>query len=306
MNALARLQEVVGKLPAMSEPPQSDRLVPPTGFTALLTTFTAGAMAFLAVFTLALSLATGRVADRWANELSQSSTIRISAPAEEMEAQTSAVLQVLETTSGVAFARVLGNEEQRVLLEPWFGADLPLDDLPIPRLIEVIEEEDGYDPEGLRLRLSAEAPGAFLDDHTRWRRPLVSAANSLRMLGWTALVLIGLSMAAMVTLAARAALAANAQVIRVTRLVGARDTYIASAFVRRFTLRAFYGSLLGAALAMIIVAFLPEPSDRDAFLTGIGFRGWSWILPLLIPPFCAIVAFLATRRAAFRTLNEVT
>lgn len=306
MNALARLQEVVGKLPAMSEPPQSDRLVPPTGFTALLTTFTAGAMAFLAVFTLALSLATGRVADRWANELSQSSTIRISAPAEEMEAQTSAVLQVLETTSGVAFARVLGNEEQRVLLEPWFGADLPLDDLPIPRLIEVIEEEDGYDPEGLRLRLSAEAPGAFLDDHTRWRRPLVSAANSLRMLGWTALVLIGLSMAAMVTLAARAALAANAQVIRVTRLVGARDTYIASAFVRRFTIRAFYGSLLGAALAMIIVAFLPEPSDRDAFLTGIGFRGWSWILPLLIPPFCAIVAFLATRRAAFRTLNEVT
>ncbi len=306
MSAAVRLRHLVEKLRVWSEPPQSDRLVPPTGFTALLTIFTAGAMAFLAVFTLALSLATGRVADRWANELSQSSTIRISAPAEEMDAQTSAVLSVLETTSGVAFARVLGNEEQRVLLEPWFGADLPLDDLPIPRLIEVIEEEEGYDPEGLRLRLSAEAPGAFLDDHTRWRRPLVSAANSLRLLGWTALGLIGLSMAAMVTLAARAALSANAQVIRVTRLVGARDTYIASAFVRRFTLRAFYGSLLGAALAMILVSLLPEPSDRDAFLTGISFRGWSWVLPLLIPPFCAIVAFWATRRAAFSTLSEVT
>ena len=38
----------------------------------------------------------------------------------------------------------------------------------------------------------------------------------------------------MITLAARAALATNAEVIRVLRLVGAKDSYIARAFVRRF------------------------------------------------------------------------
>jgi cell division transport system permease protein len=54
-------------------------------------------------------------------------------------------------------------------------------------------------------------------------------------------------MAAMITLAANAALAANAQVIGVLRLVGARDTYIARAFVRRFTLRALTGAAAGAA-----------------------------------------------------------
>ena len=42
-----------------------DRIVPPTGFTAHLTLFSAGAMAFLAVFALALALATGRLADRF-------------------------------------------------------------------------------------------------------------------------------------------------------------------------------------------------------------------------------------------------
>ena len=66
----------------------SDRVVPPTGYSARLTIFTAGAMAFLAVFALALSLAAGRLADRWSDALARASTIRISAPAAEIEAQT--------------------------------------------------------------------------------------------------------------------------------------------------------------------------------------------------------------------------
>jgi len=58
-------------------------VVPPTGITARLTAFAAAAMAFLTVFALALSLATGRLADRWGSALAQSSTIRISAPEEQ-------------------------------------------------------------------------------------------------------------------------------------------------------------------------------------------------------------------------------
>ena len=85
----------------------------------------------------------------------------------------------------------------------------------------------------------------MLDDHTRWRRPLAVAAERLRLLGVLSIVLIGAPMAAMITLAANAALAANAQVIRVLRLVGARDSYIARAFVRRFTLRALAGAAVG-------------------------------------------------------------
>lgn len=286
--------------------PKADRVVPPSGYTANLTTFTAAAMAFLTVFALALSLATGRLADRWAQELALSSTVRISAPLAELDQQTRAAQDVLRTTPGVATSRVMGDEEQRLLLEPWFGPDLPVEALPIPRLIEVIEDSDGYDPEGLRLRLSAEAPGAVLDDHTRWREPLVNAAQKLRLLGWTAIGLIGFSMAAMITLAARAALSANAQVIQVTRLVGARDVYIARAFVRRFTIRALLGALVGTLLGMIAISLLPSAAAEGAFLTGLGFVGLEWFWPLLIPLLGAIVAFWATRTAAFKTLKEVT
>lgn len=294
-----------GVLDVLKGDRQADRVVPPSGFTSQLTSFTAAAMAFLTVFALALSLATGRLADRWNAELARTSTVRISAPAGQMAAQSQAVLEVLRTTPGIKTARVMSDAEQRKLLEPWFGPDLPLETLPIPRLIEVVESGQGPDVVGLRLRLSAEAPGAVLDDHTRWRRPLVSAARRIRMFGLFSILLIACSTAAMITLAAQSALAANLQVIHVLRLIGARDVYIVRAFVRRFTARAFAGAVVGTALAMAATFFLPAAAEEGAFLTGLGFQGLHWLLPVLVPPLTAVVAFWATRTAAFRTLTRL-
>jgi len=290
----------------MSGDQHADRIVPPTGFTARLTGFTAGAMAFLTVFALALSLATGRLADRWSSELSKTSTVRISAPEAQLASQSQAVLKILQTTPGIASSRLMTDAEQRALLEPWFGTDLPLDTLPIPSLIEVVEEEVGPDMDGLRLRLSAEAPGAVLDDHTRWRRPLATAAGRLRLLAVISMVLILGATTAMITLAAQSALAANGQVIHVLRLVGARDNYIAKAFVRRFTFRAFLGALVGVAIGMLSILLLPSAAEEGAFLTGLGFQGWHWLIPLIIPPIAGFVAFWATRFAATRSLDRMT
>ncbi len=284
---------------------QADRVVPPTGHTAWLTTFTAGAMTFLAVFALALSLATGRLAARWSEALANTATIRISAPPEQMQQQTDTVLALLATTPGIASSRALTDDEQKTLLAPWFGPDLPVEALPLPRLIEVTETGEGYDSEGLRQRLAAEAPGAVLDDHTRWRRPLATAAARLNLLAGLSILLIGAAMAAMITLAANAALAANAQVIRVLRLVGAQDDYIAAAFVRRFTLRALAGAAAGAAAGMIGISLLPAVDEAGGFLTGLGFQGAGWLLPLALPPVAGLVALFATRAAAFRKLREV-
>jgi cell division transport system permease protein len=285
---------------------RSDSVVPPTGFTAWLTVFTSGAMALLAVFALALSFATGRLADRWEGELAQSATIRISAPAGQVAAQTEAALRILEQTPGVRSARALTADEQAGLLAPWFGSDIQLSDLPVPQLIEVRETAEGFDPQGLRLRLSAEVPGAVLDDHSRWRRPLVEAAERLRTLGYLSIGLLTAATAAMITLAAGASLSANAQVIGVLRLIGARDVFIARAFVRRFTLRALLGASIGTAFAMAAIAVLPAPAPEASFLTGLGFRGIEWLWPLLVPPLAAAVAFLSTRTAALRRLRDTT
>jgi cell division transport system permease protein len=282
-----------------------DRIVPPTGFTAQLTLFAAAAMAFLAVFALALALATGRLSDRWASELAGSVTVRVSASLDEQATATQATMQILATTPGAGQPRLLPADEVAALLTPWFGPDMPVDALPVPSLIELPIAGEDFDPQGLRLRLEAEAPGATLDDHTEWRRPLVTAANRLRMMGIVSLLLIGAASASMITLAAKAALAANGQVIRVLRLIGARDITIATAFVRRFTKRAAVGATVGTLFGMAGIAMLPGMDAAGGFLTGLGFQGWGWLLPLLIPVVAAAVGFFATRWAALKMLGAV-
>ena len=103
----------------------------------------------------------------------------------------------------------------------------------------------------------------------------------------------------MITLAANAALAANAQVIRVLRLVGARDSYIARAFVRRFTLRALSGAAVGTVAGHDRRGCsCPSTDTAGGFLTGLGFQGLGWLWPLALPPLAAVVAFVATRASA--------
>jgi len=125
-------------------------------------------------------------------------------------------------------------------------------------------------------------------------------------LGWVAILLIGAAVGAMVTLAANAALAANAQVVAVLRLVGATDRYIAEAFIRRFTIRAFIGAAVGMIFGMLAVLLLPSASDDAGFLTGLGFQGVGWLAPLLIPVVAGGVALIATRIASRKALEALS
>ena len=120
------------------------------------------------------------------------------------------------------------------------------------------------------------------------------------------ITLIGATVAAMITLAAQAALSANLRIIAVLRLVGAKDAYIARAFVRRFTLRAAGGALVGVLIGVAVVALMPQGDASSSLLLGVGFEGADWAWPVLIPVMVAIVAFFATRAAAFRRLREQT
>ena len=283
----------------------AERVVPASGFTAMLTILSSAAMAFLAVLALALALAAGDVAERWEGELAGTATIRISAPVEQREAQVDAVLTTLSQTPGIATTRMIDEAEQMELLAPWFGRDLPLGSLRLPVLIEVTEEGEGPDLEGLRQRLAAEAPGAIYDNHGRWRMPLIEAADRLRAIALTALVLIAGVMATTIALAASAALAANGQIIDVLRLVGARDAWIVRAFVRRFSARALFGAALGTGVALVVLILFPSGVETG-ILDELGFRGVQWVLPLLVPACAAGLALVATRVAAARRLNEVS
>lgn len=283
----------------------ADLVVPPSGATAWLTILSSAIMGFLAVFAIAFWFATDRLADRWDQELSQTATIRIAAEDGDVGARVEAVETILRETDGIEMYRSLSDEEQRLLLEPWFGPDLPVSELNLPRLIELVAGNPGYDGAALTTRLANEVPEAIFDDHTTWRAPLSKAAARLRMMGILALALIAVGMGAMITLAAKASLAANSQVVELLRLIGAQDSFVARAFVRRITLRALAGSAIGVVLGIAVTAVLPSSDVPGAYLSNLGFQGLQWLWLVLLPIFAAIVAFFATRLVALRIVRKV-
>ncbi len=67
-------------------------IVPRSGWAAALTALTALAMSYLAVLTLSAGIAAERLAETWGSELAGVATVRISVPADALEARVTAVL----------------------------------------------------------------------------------------------------------------------------------------------------------------------------------------------------------------------
>ena len=280
------------------------QVVPNTGFTKWLTTFTAGAMSFLAVVGLAFSLICSDLSNEWGESLKNSS-LRLSAPTDLLEKQTNMALAILEQTSGVESARLVGIGAKKKLLEPWLGVDFPLEAIAMPALIEIRETEAGVDYEGLRLRLSAELPSASLDNHSEWRRPIEVVSKLVSQLGMFTVILIILSSISMVTMASNAALSANVKVLRVLRLVGAFDTFIVTAFVRIFTLRVFWGSLTGTVCAGLVLFLIPTFSEDLGILDVVSLEIKDKIYIACVPFLFAIISIFVTRNAVKSSLKRL-
>lgn len=280
-------------------------VLPSTGWTVPLTTFTAAAMAFLAVLALAASMAAERLAEAWRADLAGVATVRIAAVDGDMEDRIANVLEVLRTTPGIARIKVLSDAEQADLIAPWLGEGTDLGAFPTPQLIDLTLDGAGPDATQLQGRLDLTVSGVVYDDHAAWRAPLAAAARSLEWLALAAAVLILVTAGAVVAFAARATLAANRHVVETVRLVGAEDAFIANAFVWALTRRASIGGAGGALLGCLILMLFPDAGQQGGAGLGIslapGFWGWA-VLLIGVPALCALTAWLSARAAVRITL----
>ena len=284
---------------------QLEGIVPRREFTAPLTILTSLVMSFLIVFTLSLSIAAFKISVDWSRDLSKSLTLKISSTEDEnqIDKQLSKAFEILRTSKGIASYRLLSIEDQKLLLKPWLGSDLPWKEIELPRIIDIKKKKGSFDLENFRLRLLADVPGAVLDDHSRWRVPVVRASKTLFTLGIFSIFLMVFASSAMIILAIRASMAANTQVITVLRLIGAEDSYISAVFVRRFFIRIFLGSLLGTTIGALVLFILPL---KNVFIfSSLEFVGLEWFLLSVIPLCSALVGYISTRKSANHVLENL-
>jgi cell division transport system permease protein len=65
------------------------------------------------------------------------------------------------------------------------------------------------------------------------------------------------------------------------------------------------GAVSGTLAGLVAILLLPSAQDDGGFLADLGFRGVEWAIPLALPLLVGLVAFAATRAAAFAALRRI-
>jgi cell division transport system permease protein len=249
-----------------------------------------------------------RAADTWTSDLRSAMTVLVEAPRTEQDVTRAAA--IIRAVPGVTGAIPMSRERAKQLLRN-YGSDIgPLiDELPVPRLIEV-----GIDPQQTGLqqaidgRLEAAGFTAEVDDHSRYSGEILRTSGVLRGFALVALLALLGAAGASIAFAARAALETRREAVEILHLVGAQDAFVAAEVQRRFLRLGFVAGVVGAGSAgvLVLLALLVLSSGATGLTAGGALFHWSDVWVLLVAPFVTALASAAAAWVAAReTLREL-
>lgn len=248
-------------------------------------------MTFLSCLTLGGVTLVRDTASVWQTQIAREATIQIK-PADDMdmEAALARAAEIASGFQGVVSATPVGRDATARLLEPWLGAGLNIDELPVPRLVIVtIDKDNPPDFAQLRAALAPEVPTATLDDHRTWVNRLVAMARTTVTIGFVVLALMLSATVLCVVFATRGAMAGSGHIIEVLHFVGAEARFIASEFGQHFLITGAKGAAAGGIAAVLVflgfswwsmLNMATPEADQATALFGnfaIGFAGYAGV-----------------------------
>jgi cell division transport system permease protein len=272
-------------------------------------------MVYLAGLALAGLLLLNAALGDWDKSLAGVMTVELPPAGDDKSAdpELKPVLDLLTGTGGVISARLLPRDAVAKLVEPWLGSGLAVEQLALPRVVDVrIDAQHPPDVEALRAKLAAVAPAATLDDSRRWFDRLFEFGLSVELTALAIVALIGLSAALTTIYTTRAGLAVHQNVIEVLHILGARDSYIARQFGRQALVLGLRGGIIGFLLA---VATLLGIGHAAAAATILGpelrlvpvfaLQPWHWVALALLPLAAALIARFTALATVTRALARM-
>lgn len=186
---------------------------------------------------------------KWEKQISQEVTVQIKNISQTDISDTlEQTKNIVSEVEGVEEVRIVSDQEIKNLLEPWFGQNFVMEELPVPKLIAIKINNNVFEVDELKKSVS-HIQGASVDDHKKWSRRLEVTANVVGVSGAVILTLVIIATVLTIVFATRGAIGSNAQIIEVMHFVGAEPIYIAKQFQKNFGRIAVKGAVAGAVVA---------------------------------------------------------
>lgn len=286
-----------------------------------LITWMTGLMIFFVCLTLALNFSISSFSNGWSNSLSQALTVEIRPPMhtpensdipqidqETFAQQKQATVEFLQGHPDVASVQLLDDTQTQQLIEPWLGANAPLDIVPLPALID-IAPKDGVDLSMLKQELEEFMPHARLDTHDDMMRDVESLAGTLKLFSFLLTAVITLLSVIAIVGAIRSKFAIHQKEVEILHQIGAQDSYIARQFRRHALSGTLKGALAGTLLALACISGIGYVTGTldSLFLSQINMDTQQWLMVILCPVVAGIIiSHLAAQMTVLHELERLT
>jgi cell division transport system permease protein len=260
--------------------------------------------------------ATGGVALMWLDDslgnwdIMLSSSLTLQIPADASQPRVETVLGALRQTRGIVAVHPLDGAETAHLLEPWLGTAVPIDSLPLPRLIDLrIDPRVVIDYAALKAQLDTILPNTQLDNNRAWLGDVRNFALRAEGVITAVVFVVTALIIAIIVFTARVGLAIHHSVIELLHLLGAQDNYIARQFqIHALSLGLRGGVVGGIAAAATVLVLVPagHALQLPVPVAISGILDWRlWLLLIVAALAAGAVAMMTARITVLRQLARM-
>lgn len=282
--------------------PPSGALLPRRAREERSLVFILSAMVFLAALTLLVFLAGMRASKAWQLDLAQTLTIQVYDDGKvDQETLKKDVVNIARSALPKSRVSLLSDSDSRALLSPWLGQTILPEDIPMPLVLRVkLGSNVPPDVEAIKTAYDRAGVETDVDDHSRWGKNMKRTWRAVQI-GMGAIIMIVLGASAAVSAyATQSVMRARQTIIDVLAHVGARDSFIASLFLKRFTVLGMLAGLIGSLLAVLFLILFAGATKTYAVdvvpVTGLQAPDFIYLVVLIIASglICGFTAGLAT------------
>lgn len=271
---------------------------------------------FIFAITLSGVLSINSILENWNQSILGSLTVQImpinDANQEKAAAETLAyqekAIEFLQTVEGVIKVTPLDDEQLKNLIQPWLGDGVNIENLPMPRIIDVKLSSDAeIDFAKLAQDLAVASPQASLDNHKLWLSKLIRFADGLKLIALTILLLVTAISAGAIFYTTQMSLGLHKYIIEILHIMGAKDAYVAQQYAKRMAFLGLIGGLFGLLFAIPIIFFIGSLATQieGGIISEANLSIGNWIMILILPLFAMAISMFTAYYTVKRTLQKM-